>query len=227
MNPDHTHIDPQAGFFQLGNSWGSWGLVTRLLHWISAAVILFLIGLGLYMTGEAVAADVYVQFGLVQTHKAWGIVAFSLGVLRILWRVASPTPDLPDETGPAMRMLAHGGHVALYVLVIAMPVTGWLMASASPLQDQYGIPTLLTLEYLLGPETSAPLIAWLGWENGVLLEVPDPFVPGSEELYKAFRAAHHYGAFALMALIAGHVLAALKHGLINRDGVLSRMVRGR
>lgn len=187
---------------RLSNTETGWGLPARLLHWSMAGVILFMLGLGFY-TAEIVT-DTYAQFSLVQLHKSWGFVAFALGLVRIVWRLTHPAPKLPaGMTGPE-RLLAHGGHVALYVLMIALPVTGWLMASASPLQELYSIRNMVF---------------------GVF-ELPDPFNPGSGPLEETLRSAHFWCAIALLAILAGHVAAALKHQFIDRDGVLARMIRG-
>ena len=189
------------------NTETGWGLPARLLHWAMAVLILFMLGVGFYMgevlTGED--SDTLMQkFYLAQTHKSWGFVAFVLALLRIFWRVMNPTPALPDGMGGAAKALAHGGHLALYVCMIAMPLSGWLMSSATTMQDSYGIKNMV-----------------FG-----LFEMPDPFQPGSEELETIFRKIHFYVGLALALILAGHAAAALKHHFVDRDGVLMRMIRG-
>ncbi len=191
----------------LRNTAHSWGLIARLLHWATAGVILFLLGLGFYMVEVLSSTDsetLLERFALTQTHKSWGVAAFALAMLRLIWRVLNPTPTLPEGMTPLERTLAHGGHIALYICMFAMPISGWLMASASPLQDTYGIKNMV-----------------FG-----LFEMPDPFVPGSAELDEVLKAIHFYVALALVLLILGHIAASLKHALINRDGVLRRMLLG-
>ncbi|TYO90861.1 cytochrome b [Oceanicella actignis] len=181
-----------------------WGLPTRLLHWSMAGVILFMLGLGFYMSNAPI--DIYAQFAWVQLHKSWGFVAFALAVLRIAWRLfegRSPAP--PPGMSRAERALARAGHLSLYALMIAMPVTGWLMASASPLQDAYGIRNMV-----------------FG-----LFELPDPFRPGDQAMADALRRAHFLCALALSAVVAGHAAAALRHHFVLRDNVLRRMLIGR
>ncbi|MEL6479637.1 MAG: cytochrome b [Pseudomonadota bacterium] len=185
------------------NTIAGWGWPARLLHWASAGVILFMLGLGVYMTNFV--DDVYAQFGLFQTHKSWGFVAFTLGVLRIGWRLANPSPALPDGMSALERIGAKAGHLALYVLVIAMPLTGWLTATASPLQDSYGIKNMV-----------------FG-----LFEMPDPIVPGTQALEDLFSTMHLACGIALTALILGHAAVALRHQFVKRDGLLRRMVLGR
>lgn len=186
----------------LRNSKTGWGLPARALHWAMAALILFMLVLGFYMADFV--TDTYERFALVQLHKSWGFVAFVLALLRLLWRFANPAPELPAHMGALERFLAHAGHWALYALMVALPLSGWLMASASELQEMYGIKNMV-----------------FG-----LFEMPDPFKPGNRALGEVFAAIHGLCAFALIAVLIGHALAALKHHFFNRDRVLMRMVRG-
>lgn len=186
----------------LKNTTEGWGWPARLLHWMMAIVIVGLLCVGFYMTN--VVTDIYVQFELTQDHKSWGFVAFALACLRVVWRMVNPSPALPDGMSALERLLAHGGHYALYVCMFAMPLTGWLMSSASPLQDQYGIKNMVFGAF----------------------ELPDPFVPGSAEMLEIFETLHFLFALALVALLLGHAGAALKHHFVNRDTVLRRMLRG-
>ena len=185
------------------NSASSWGWPARLLHWAMAGLILFQLWLGFRMVW--LVSDIYEKFGLYQTHKSWGFVIFALALVRIGWRAANRTPDLPAHMGPRARMVVHGAHLALYALMLALPVSGWLMASASTLQDDYGMKTLVFM--------------WF--------ELPDPFVPGSKALEAAFKAFHAFAAFGLAVLLLGHAAAALQHQFSHRDGLLRRMILGR
>ncbi len=187
----------------LRNTSAGWGLAARLLHWAMAGVILFMFGLGIWMSNFV--PDVFEQFGLVQLHKSWGFVVFALALVRVIWRLMNPAPPLPAHMGGLERTFAHAGHLALYVLMFAMPLTGWLMASASELQELYGIRNMV-----------------FG-----LFEMPDPFVPGSKPLEDLFRAAHFWCGVALGLTVLGHAAAGLKHHFVNRDNVLTRMITGR
>lgn len=179
-----------------------WGWPARLLHWAMAGLILFMLGLGFY-TAEIVT-DMYEQFGLVQLHKSWGFVAFALGLLRLGWRLVNPAPAMPAHMPAIERFVAHAGHALLYVLMIGLPLSGWLMASASPLQEMYSIKNMV-----------------FG-----LFELPDPFQPGGEDLAAFFGAVHFWCAIALIAVLVGHAGAALKHHFVDRDEVLRRMTSG-
>lgn len=184
------------------NSTASWGWVQRLLHWAMAALILFMIGLGLWMVE---IENVFDAFGWYQLHKSWGFVVFALALVRVIWRWVQPvTPALPRHMPGWERAAAEGGHIALYILLFALPVSGWLMASASPLQDQFGLKNMV-----------------FG-----LFETPDPFIPGDKALEGTLKSVHAALAWALIFVLAGHVAGALKHHFIARDDVLKRMTFG-
>lgn len=187
----------------LRNTTEGWGWLARALHWAIAAIIVFMLAVGFYMA--EIVTDVYEQFALVQIHKSWGFTAFALALIRVLWRLANPAPPMPDHMPSWERTAAHLGHLALYVLMFAMPLSGWLMASASELQELYGIRNMV-----------------FG-----LFELPDPFQPGDKGLEDLFGAIHFWCALALTAVLAVHAGAALKHHFVDRDNVLRRMVRGR
>ncbi len=179
---------------------GGWGWVTRLLHWTMAAVILFQLGFGLYMT--RFVPDLLARFSLTQTHKSWGTVVFVLACLRIAWRLAArarpPLPPMPVWQARAAAV-SHG---LLYVFMIAMPVSGWLLASASPVQD------LLQMQNLV-------FGTWA---------LPDPFVPGSDALEARLHLVHTTAAIGLALVLALHAGAALVHQFVDRDGLLARML---
>ena len=192
-----------AGNTGIDNTAATWGWPARLLHWVMAALILFQLGLGFRMV--RLVSEVDVQFGLYQTHKSWGFVIFTLALVRVLWRATHKPPDFPANTSPLERALARGVHLAFYVLMILQPVTGWLMASASPLQETWGLKNMV-----------------FGW-----FELPDPFQPGSKGLESIFKSIHAWAAFAMAVILAGHVAASLRHQFVRRDGVLRRMILGR
>lgn len=189
---------------KLRNTPESWGLVQRLLHWSVAGIILYQLAVGVWMAN--VVDDLFARFALTQTHKSWGTVVFALGLLRLAWRWSQPAaPREPVGQKPWERAAAKATHVGFYALMLWMPLSGWLMASASPLQDSYGVRNRV-----------------FDW-----FELPDPFVPGSAGLAETFQALHVAGAILLALLLALHAGAALKHHLVLRDDVLERMSWGR
>jgi len=134
-----------------------------------------------------------------------GFVIFTLALVRLAWRLANSVPAAPPGTGALEAALARGAHLALYLLMLLMPVTGWLMASASPLQETYGLKNMV--------------FTWF--------EMPDPFQPGGKEIEAVFKSIHAWSAFGLAVILTGHAGAALRHHFVKRDNVLSRMILGR
>ncbi|MEM7267776.1 MAG: cytochrome b [Pseudomonadota bacterium] len=187
----------------LRNTTESWGWLARLLHWVIAVMIIFLLGLGWYMA--QIVTDIFEQFALVQIHKSWGFTVFVLIVIRAIWRLMNPAPALPDHMSGLERFAAHAGHIFLYALMFAMPISGWLMVSASELQELYSIKNMV-----------------FG-----LFEMPDPFVPGDGDIEEIFGSIHFVCAILMTLTVLGHAAVALKHQFINKDGLLRRMIIGR
>lgn len=169
------------------------------LHWLLALGLLGMLALGLYMTGLPMSPS---RLKLYNWHKWAGIVILALSALRLLWRLTHRPPALPQQVlrhMPAWQRVAHHGtHLALYLLFFAVPLMGWAYSSAA------GFPVVLF---------------------GVL-PLPD-FVPADRALAETLKPWHGALAYTLAALIVLHVLGALKHQLIDRDGLLSRMWFGR
>ena len=181
-----------------------WGWPARALHWVMALLILGMLGLGLYTAN--IAESLSERFELVQLHKSFGFLVFVLAVLRLIWRFCNRhNPALPPDMQPWERIAAHISHIALYILMFAMPLTGWLMASASRAKEDLGIRNMV-----------------FG-----LFEMPDPIVPGDNALAETFGTIHFYLAIALMAVLVVHIGASLKHHFVLRDDVLRRMTTGR
>ena len=170
-----------------------------VLHWLLGLSLMALFGLGLYMTDLPFSPQ---RLKLYNWHKWAGVTILVLSALRLLWRVTHRPPALPkavEKTMPGWQKLAHHGtHHLLYVLFFAVPLIGWAYSSAA------GFP-----------------IVFLG-----LWQLPD-FVPVSKDLAEAIKPWHQYTAFALAALTVLHIAAALKHHLVDRDGLLHRMLPGK
>jgi cytochrome b561/polyisoprenoid-binding protein YceI len=175
--------------------------VAKILHWLIAIFIALQLPLGWLMSQPA---DLAQKFKLFQLHKSLGITVLLLMVLRVLWRFIGRTPALPAWLPWYERVGAKTAHLALYLLLFALPLTGWALVSSSTLP----IPTLL---YQTIPW---PHIPWLA-------NLP----PDEKKAWaKAFSGYHGILAYVLLALASLHILAALRHGLVLRDGVLSRML---
>ena len=131
-------------------------------------------------------------------HKAIGITILVLTVGRVAWRLAHRPPPLPPETRAWEKGVAHATHWTLYLLLIAMPLTGWLMVS--------------------GTDKRRPL-DWFG-----VFDIP--YLPVSKAAGGFGHNAHGLLGWLMLALVVLHVAAALRHHLILRDSVLGRMAPG-
>lgn len=170
---------------------------TIVLHWAMAVGFLFMLGSGLYMVnGDLSRAD---QFQLYQTHKAAGVVMLVALVVRICIRFLTRQPALPQSIPQQERRLAKLGHSALYVMLLAIPVTGWIMVSASP----FGLPTFVFVD-------------WLKW----------PHIPGlakNEVVEDIARAAHWYIVVTMIFMLIAHIGAVVMHKYKHNVSLLKRM----
>lgn len=174
--------------------------VAIALHWLTVLAILSLLAMGWIMT--SVPPGSATQFMLFQWHKSVGITVLGLTVLRLGWRLAHKAPALPDTMPPLEKLAAHLGHVGLYALLFAMPLTGWALVSTSP----FNIPTML--------------YGFIPFPHLVF-----PAALGSKAALNAdFVNAHFVGVWLIVALVAVHAAAALRHHFVLRDTVLTRML---
>ena len=165
----------------------------RLLHWSMAVLILAMLFIGV-----AMVASITLRPTLLALHRPIGIALLVLAVVRLVHRLRRRTPDLPRDLPGWQRAAAHASHVALYALMLAMPLIGWAMLSAG----------------------GYPIVLWGG------LHLP-PIVPHTPALYAALRNAHSLLAYVLFATVLMHVGAALFHLWVRRDGVFQAMARGK
>jgi len=168
-----------------------YGPVAIALHWLIALAILILLGVGLWMTelkNSPTKIEIYTW------HKWVGLTVLALAAFRLLWRLyrKPPTP-LP---GPSWQLRAAAGtHGLMYLLMLAMPLSGWLQNSAS------GFP-----------------LSWFG-----LFKVP-ALIARDREAFAFWQQVHEWLAWTLMAVIALHLAATVKHHFIDRDSTLTRML---
>ena len=101
--------------------------VAQAIHWLIAALIVTQFVLAIWADDLPLGAH---KLALLARHKSFGMTMLMLAVLRLLWRLKHPPPELPSGMTPVERMLARATHAAFYVLLFAMPLTGWLMSSA-------------------------------------------------------------------------------------------------
>jgi cytochrome b561 len=169
-----------------------WGGVSQLLHWTIVVLIIVQVTLA-YLADDL--PNGMRKLTLLARHKSFGITILALVILRLVWRRLNDTPALPDTLKPYERFLARFTHGALYVLLFAMPLSGWMMSSAR------GFP-----------------VSWFGF-----IQLPD-LVPKSKPLYDAFLITHETLAWTLGAVVTLHVAAALKHHFVLKDDTLRRML---
>jgi cytochrome b561 len=180
----------------LRNTRERWGSLAMAFHW--AIVILILTQFVLANMAESLPLGM-AKLATLARHKSVGITILGLAVLRLGWRLSNrgSNPPLPADLKGYERFLAHLTHEGLYVLLFAMPLTGWVMSSAK----------------------NYP-VSWFGFAT-----LPD-FVAPNEALFDAMVAAHGVLAWMLVALATLHILAAFKHHFIRKDNVLRRMLPG-
>ncbi len=136
------------------------------------------------------------DFSLTTDHKAVASTIIFLTVIRILWRLTHPTPPLPDSMTSVMKRMAQGAHFILYAIaLVLLPLTGWMWSSVA---DK---PIMLLWIFHLPPLVS-----------------PHP------EYYNLAKYVHLTLAWSMGALVVGHILLALKHALIDKDGVMQSML---
>lgn len=166
--------------------------VARSLHWLMAVLIFGLMALGLYMHELPLSPQ---KLQLYAWHKWAGVTVFLLVWLRLAWRVTHPAPPLPASIPTPARRLAAAGHATLYLLMILIPLSGWLMSSAKGFQT-----------------------VWFG-----VLPIPD-LLDRDAALGETLKEVHETLNVLLMITLTGHVLAALWHRFVRRDGVLGRIL---
>ncbi|TMG88341.1 MAG: cytochrome b [Betaproteobacteria bacterium] len=139
----------------LRNDADSWGALAKLFHWVMAALILAQIALGVMAASWRVSPT---KVELFFWHKSTGMLILALVALRLLWRLANPAPELPSGIAAWERAAARLSHLLLYVLMIALPVTGWIVNSASNVP--FRIFWLIPLPAIVAPdEPTADLAA--------------------------------------------------------------------
>ena len=165
--------------------------VAVALHWLIAALLLGQIAFGWFLTtiarGSAMRG-IYVNF-----HKSTGITIAALILVRLVWRLLHSPPPLPSFMPAWQRTAARANHIALYALMLIMPLSGYIASNFS----KYGIKFF----------------------NAVKLP---PWGVDDHRVYALFNGIHVVAAYVFVAIIALHVVAALRHAA-RRDRVLSRM----
>lgn len=176
---------------QIKNTNQRFGLVTIFLHWVMAILMIVLVILGLYMVRIPISE---LKLNLYGWHKELGILILMLVMVRIVWRINNTNPSLASL--PLLeRIAARSVHWIFYLLMLALPISGWLITSAA------GLP-----------------VSFFG-----LFVLPNLVSPNEEQRI-LFQEIHRWLAYGLIVVFCGHVGAALKHHFINKDDILRRIL---
>jgi cytochrome b561 len=170
----------------------SWNTPAKFFHWLIAALIFAQIALGLAAVNWPLSP---MKLNLFFWHKSIGMTVLLLVALRLLWRFTNPVPALPADLPAWERHSAHASHFLLYGVMIGLPVSGWVLSSAS------GVPFR------------------------IFGEIPLPSIAAVDKEAAEFaKHVHHAFVFLLVLLLIVHVGAALRHHYVKHNDVLKRML---
>lgn len=164
-----------------------------LFHWLIAVLVVAAFTLGLVMTDIPGLTPTKLRY--FSWHKWLGVTVLMLAVLRVLWRLFHQSPAYPGTMARWQQSAANGLHILLYLLIFAVPLSGYFYSLAS------GVP-----------------VVYLG-----LVELP-VLIGANPELKPVLKAVHYWLNMLLAGSVGLHVAAALKHQFVDRDGVLRRML---
>lgn len=170
----------------------SYNPLSKVLHWLIGLAIIAMLAMGFLMDFIPVSPA---KFQVYAVHKSLGLTILALVAVRYLWNLTTPTPMLVPGTPRWQAWAAHATHAALYVAMVLMPVSGWLMSSAA----------------------GFPVEVW------GLFVAPD-LVPSDAALRHTYAELHELIAYTFLVLLPLHAGAALYHHVIKRDATLQRML---
>lgn len=177
--------------------------VAIALHWTIAFLIIGNLVLGLQLESFK-GTD---RFAMYQLHKSLGISVLLLTVVRIAWRLSHKPPPYEATLKPWERRAATATHSLFYILLIAMPLTGWIMVSAS----KWNIPTMV--------------FGVVRWPHIAPIHAADTATRA--QIDAVSNQTHELIGYTMIALVALHVLGAIKHVVVDGDGTFARMIPGR
>ena len=173
----------------------AWSAGIKFFHWLVAALILAQFVLGWLAASWPLSPT---KLSLFVWHKSIGMLVLALVTLRLVCRLATRAPALPPDMPGWERVAAHASHVLLYLLMVAMPLSGWVVSSAS------GVPFK------------------------IFRQLPLPAIVAVDKHTAELAALVHFLlGVAFAALLVVHVAAALRHHFVKRDEVLVRMLPSR
>ncbi len=170
-----------------------YGRISRVLHWATALLFIFMIPTGIF--SSMIPENVWYRTEYNVVHKTIGLIIFGLVIARLVWNRLSKRPELDASLKPMERKLAHRAHLLLYGLLIAVPITGYVMTSL------HGYPTFFfTIKF-------------------------EPFLPESQSYIIWGLFHKYVFQYLIYIALSAHVLGALKHQLVDKhDMALKRMV---
>ena len=178
----------------LRNTSQNYGSLAKFFHWTVSFIVLALLCIGPFMA-DIGSKDLQRQ--VMGLHKSFGLTVLTLMTLRILWRWTN-THVQPLTTKRWERTAERAAHACFYLLLLAQPLSGFLMSSYA------GYPTRFFN----------------------LFTLPTFGIEKNKPIGELFNQGHTYIACIIAALVLLHVLAALKHHYVNKDNVLRRMMPG-
>ena len=176
----------------LRNTHTGYGWPAIALHWLMALAVLGMFGLGLYMVDLSYYDPWYRD--ALSLHKSIGILVTLVWGLRLVWRLLNPSP-VPLNANKLQALAAHGAHVLLYLLMLALFVSGYLISTADG--------------------RAIEVFSWFS--------VPATLTGNNQEDVAGM--VHEWLAWGLIALVVVHAMAALKHHFVDRDATLKRMIK--
>lgn len=168
--------------------------MAKLFHWVIALAVLLMLGMGFFLDEipEGYQATAYM------VHKSSGITILFLMIIRFIWIHASKKPALPDSVKLWEKVLSRFVQYGFYILLLLMPMSGWIMSVAAERVPVY-----------------------FG-----LFKLPLPWVKPDKSLAEFMAESHELIAWVLVAFICLHIVGALKHHFIDKNNVLKRMMPG-
>ncbi len=170
-------------------------ILMRIMHWLMAILILGMIAVGWYMVG--LQKDAPIREVLYFIHKSFGVTVLFLVILRVILRLFTTVPALPDSIPVLERKAAHLAHYSIYLFMFIVPITGYMMSN------------------MFGRSVS-----WFG------ITMPQVFA-SNRELGGFAREMHEILPYVFLAVIFLHAAGALKHRFFDKNpknDVLSRML---
>lgn len=174
-----------------------YNIVSIILHWLIAALLVWNIAIGWGL--EDLSKEEVIK--AIQMHKSLGFTILFLVFLRLAWRHIAKPPALPDAMSARDVKIAKLTHLALYAIMLGVPLLGWVMISSS----SYKFPTMF-------------------WGAFQIPLMPLSGLSFSKPLHEISEFAHSKLVWVGILLVVLHIAAAIKHQIVDKDGLLGRMI---